>query len=420
MIEMVKTEGQTSNTEQFIEEHPSVREWLVNRAEGTRQRYGMAMRVFCEGMHVTPKGFLKLNRKKATALSWTFLTTEQEIMVNGKKEKVVYVSEKPASARALRAAFISFYRHEHGERLNFDAGRGGKHEIHLRYKRSLEEETPSTEQFFNILDMATCLRDKTLWLCAFQTGCRQNVFQSLTYGMVKDKLDSNMLMLKITENHDSKLRHRNVPFYYTFLHQDAIEALREYCKKYHSSSSDDTPLFYARLYKRKTGKKPIWRSGLLMNYKNAVIRSGLDPKKFNFHGLRKACRKVLRHTKGLDDDYVEFRMGHTIKGSRSNYLDRHDIEFFKQQEALIDFSRNSSNNDVKELRERLEEKDREIQEVRQNGYIKTNEIKTLNQKYEELLAYTMKLSQVMLDEKTRKKLPMIDLKPIKIDGEPIE
>lgn len=411
---MVKTQGQTSSTEQFIEEHPSVREWLVNRAEGTRQRYGMAMRIFCEGMQVTPKQFLKLGRKKATALAWKFLTTEQEIIVNGKKEKVVYVREKPASARAIRAAFISFYRHEHGERLSFDAGRGGKHEIHLRYKRSLEEETASTEQFFKILDMATCLRDKTLWLCAFQTGCRQNVFQSLTYGMVKDKLDSELLMVKITENHDTKLRHRNVPFYYTFLHQDAIEALREYCKKYHSSSSDDTPLFYARLYKGKKGKKPIWRSGLLMNYKNAVLRAGLNPKKFNFHGLRKACRKVLRHTKGLDDDYVEFRMGHTIRGSRSNYLDRHDIEFFKEQEALIDFSRNGSNNNVKELRERLEQKDREIQELYQNGLGKTAEIADLRKDFEQLKAHTIKLSNIIYS-KAGKVKPEIDMTPIEED-----
>jgi len=415
-------------TRRFIEEHDVVQEWLSNRAEATQHRYGTALKNFCHSMNITPKQFLRLSRKNAVALVWKYLTTSQTVTYkykgkNGtsieRPQQTVYIKDKPASARIIRYALTSFYRSRHGESLPFDSSKGGKHYICKKYTRILEEHIPNKEQFYKICDMATTLRDRALWLVAFQSGCRLNVFQHLTFGMVKPLLYPQPqipLMLKITEDIDSKLQDRQIPFFYTFAHEEAVNALKAYCDKFHQDSDDDTPLFYARHYGDR-GKRFMQKCSLLKNFKNAVERAGFNPRGFTFHTLRKACRKVLYHSR-LEGDYGEFRMGHRLKGSRQSYFDMSDANFFRQQEDLIDFTRHGSKNlAIRELREQLQQRDAEIEALRENGTAKTDAIKNLQQEFAELKSYTMNLSQAMLGSKLAKKLPLTENEILKDEEE---
>lgn len=81
---------------------------------------------------------------------------------------------------------------------------------------------------------------------SFIIGCRVNVLEPIISGHVKDQLDNDIAVLKITGELDHKLRGRNIPFYYTFLNGKATEILRSYCRAKHKESTSETPLFYTR------------------------------------------------------------------------------------------------------------------------------------------------------------------------------
>lgn len=339
--------GKAIMSEEFIKAHPAVKEWLEHRPQNTRRSYASILKRFGEFSNITPKEFQMLDRKKARDVVWNYVKT---------------LLNKPSVADITMSALKSFYRNHDGETLPFDSHRGGKHYFNsLRRKKAAYEHVPTKKEFYEIVDMVTNLRDRTIDLVLFQSGIRVNAICRLTYGMVRQQLQENKtpLRLRITDEIDTKLQGYSIAFYDTFIGKETIEALKKYCELKHQNSSDDTLLFLSKTW------KPMTTGLILENFKKAVRKSGLDPKTVWVHTIRKSFRRAVRHAPIDDDDFKEAIMGHVIPGSRENYFDRNDPEEIEAEYMKIDFSREGKRADLEPLQRGLVNQTLEVQTLKE-------------------------------------------------------
>jgi len=162
-----------------MQQHPQVSEWLKDRPISTQIKYGSALKHFCDSAGISPTEFQDLEKKKARDLAWSYI----------KEFKGSY----PAKASSDLAALRSFYRFKDGETLPFDARKGGKHYIQLYRKKAKYEKIPNKNEAYRIIDAATGLRDRAMFLLLLQSGCRLNVLLHLRVGKLC-KLSGNIAM----------------------------------------------------------------------------------------------------------------------------------------------------------------------------------------------------------------------------------
>ena len=332
--------------EPFIKAHPEVEAWLKNRPQSTKKVFAARLEEFCRGMNVTPEEWRRLDKFEARDLAWKYIEPQ--------------IREHPTVAQAYLTTLKSWFRNLNGETLSLDSSRGGKHYLHVTHKKHATEHIPDKTEMYQIVDMASSLRDKSILLFLFQSGVRVNVLQHLTYGDVADQLDQDIIALKITGDLDYKLRGRDIPFYYTFLNGEGTETLRRYCNLHHKNSKPDTPLFYTK------GKKSISQAWVWRIVKMCVERAGFDRNTMSTHTIRKAFRKIVRRSPIEDDDDREQIMGHKIKQSREAYFDKKDVPLIKEAYLKCNFMREQPQSEVTKLRKQLEtsETKRLIQETR--------------------------------------------------------
>jgi len=355
--------------EQFMEQHEDVKAWLKDRPENTKRIFARELRTFCDELAISPEEWRDLDKFKARDLAWKFISTK--------------VASNPSVASTVMAALKSFYRNKNGEALPFDSTRGGKHALHVGLsKRGINEHIPSKQEAYQLIDMASSLRDKAILHFLFQTGVRVNVIQHLKLKDVADQLDKEVIALKVTGDLDHKLRSRDIPFYYTFLNGEGVETLRRYITLAHKQRRLDTPLFST------SGHEAISQSYVLRIVKNCCRKAGLNPETIWTHSIRKAFRKVVRQA-DIDDDDKEMMMGHVLKGSRQSYFDSKDIAVILVAYRKCDFSREVPQSEVSKLKEQLE-KDLGFEHIK--GTLQQEQINKLET---ELLSIKEQLKQLL-------------------------
>jgi len=320
--------------EQFIKEHESVEAWLKNRPFNTRRAFANRLRRFCESVELEPEEWRGLDRFKARDYAWQYVEP--------------LIREHSTVAAGFLITLKSWFRNLNGEQLPFDSTRGGKHWIHIHYKKPAYEHIPDKKEMFQIVDMASSLRDKAILLLLFQSGVRVNVLEHLKYGDVVDQLDKDTITLKITGDLDHKLRSRDIPFYITFVNGEAAETLKQYCRHKHKRVIKDRPLFYT------SGKKAITQKWIWEVVKMCVERAGLDPKTISTHTIRKAFRKVVRRADIRDDDDKEQLMGHKLKQSREAYYDKNDVSLILKAYQRCNFTREVPESEMTKLKQQLD------------------------------------------------------------------
>jgi len=319
--------------EKFMEAYPEVAGWLKDRPLETRRKFAAYLKKFCDSTGMKPEEWRSLDKFEARDLAWKYVKP--------------YIAESPSVAYAGLIALKSFFRNKNGEQLPFDSGRGGKHYIHVRSKKLAIEHIPNKGEMYQIIDMASSLRDKAILLLLFQSGGRVNVLEHLSYSDVQEQLDKDIITLKITGDLDHKLRGRDIPFYYSFVNGEGAQTLKQYCQVTHKNSKPTAPLFPT--YKGKAVTKQwVWQI-----VKNCVRRAGFNPKTVWTHTIRKAFRKIVRQT-NIDDDDKEQLMGHVIPGSRASYYDNKDVDLIKKAYQKCNFSREIPQSETQKLREQLE------------------------------------------------------------------
>jgi len=318
---------------------------LERRPVGTQKNYVLHLRKFCEFSHVTPEQFQGMDPKTARDLAWSYLRT---------------TLDRPSVASLASAALKSFYRNHDGVTLPFDGSKGGKHNIHNRRTKACFEHVPTKQEVYQIIDMSPSLRDKAMFLTLFQSGIRANALLRLKYGHVREQLEkgTDPLHLQITDELDTKLRGYDLPFYDAFLGAEAVDALKRYCQMAHKTSTDDT-----RLFKLKATTS-IWT-----NFKRCIQRAGFDRKTMWVHSLRKSYMAQLRKA-NLQDEVCQVLMGHRLRGSRENYMNRNDaVEQLREAYGKADFSREGKTTESRQDAElmrldfKVADKDEEIRRL---------------------------------------------------------
>lgn len=320
--------------EQFLEKHESVEAWLRNRPFNTRRAFANRLRRFCESVDVEPEEWRHLNKFEARDLAWQYVEP--------------LIREHSTVAAGLLITLKSWYRNLDGEQLPLDSRRGGKHWIHIHYKKPAYEHIPDKTEMYRIVDMASSLRDKAALLFLFQSGCRVNVLEHIKYGDVADQLDQDTITLKITGDLDHKLRSRDIPFYITFLNGEAAETLKQYCRLKHKRAINARALFYT------SGNKAVTQKWIWEVVKMCVERAGLDPKTISTHTIRKAFRKIVRRADIRDDDDKEQLMGHQLKQSREAYYDKNDVSLILKAYQRCNFTREVPESEMTKLKQQLD------------------------------------------------------------------
>jgi len=353
--------------QKFIEENEDVKAWLKGRPLNTTRMFARRVKDFCKQMCISPSEWRSLDKFKARDLAWKYIQSK---------------SEMPAVAHVSLAALKSFYRNKDGEVLPFDSSRGGKHFMHVPLKKAAEEHIPNKTEMYQIIDMAANLRDKSILLFLFQTGCRVNVIQHLKLKHIMEGLDKDVFTLKITPDLDNKLRNRNISFYYSFLNGEAAETLKRYVALAHKRMNPEANLFYTQKSHAAISQAYVW-----CIVKNCAKKAGLNEKTLWTHSLRKAFRKIVRAA-DIDDDSKEFFMGHVIRGSREAYFDKHDVETLLSEYRKCNFMREVPKSEFEKLREQLtnERTQRALDQDRINSL--ESELQTIKQQLTKLLEKT--------------------------------
>ena len=221
--------------------------------------------------------------------------------------------------------------------------------MHVPLKKAAEEHIPNKTEMYQIIDMAANLRDKSILLFLFQTGCRVNVVQHLKLKHILDYLDKDTFVLKVTPDLDFKLRGRDIPFYYTFVNGEAAETLKRYVALAHKRMNPEANLFYTQKSHAAISQAYVW-----CIVKNCSKKAGLNPQNMWTHSIRKAFRKIVRQA-DIDDDDKEELMGHVIKGSRQSYYDSKDVDVILAAYRKCNFVREIPESETEKLRTQIED-----------------------------------------------------------------
>jgi integrase len=200
------------------------------------------------------------------------------------------------------------------------------------------------------------LRDRAAILVLLNSGLRQGTLRGLRYGDIRQELEGGVVPLKILVYPEMKkvvpeACKGNVP-YYTFIGQDAVDALKAYLQEYEAQVGkleDEDVVFSSWKHDHilRERRRPMGRSGMLRLVKDAAQRAGIERwKDVHPHCLRKAFESALREDneegRKLDLKTQEFLLGHILPGSQENYYDRSKVDWVRKEYAKLNFTANPS------------------------------------------------------------------------------
>ncbi len=229
-----------------------------------------------------------------------------------------------------------------------------------------------------LVDHARTPRDRAIVLFHFQGGLDVSTLCDLNYGDVVEGLEKNNHPLKI-----ETMRVKSGVEFYTFVGQDAIDALKAYLADMASRGvefTNKTPLFL-----QERGKNRLKTHNIQTMMKDLAVRAGFvtvgnNGNSFNplgTHSLRESFGSLMINS-GVPDTIVDFWLGHQIGDMAKAYKET-QFENLKQmyleREHLFAVSTSKGENE-KTKAEVKEVKDDLYQLHLENKQMKT-EIKSL-------------------------------------------
>ena len=298
--------------------YPAVRDWIDNyTSDSTRKHklYGF-QKVLQASRLKDPADLLKLSDSEAKSLV--------------KRVAQFYLQKgKPTWARGIVITMKGFYE-AHDRELKFK--RSERIRTPVSKKRAVEY-IPTSSDVYRMADVSGSKRNKAAILSLFQSGVRVGCLCNWTYGMVEKQLFPEVKVpveIKVTPGMDSKLNLYGLPYYVTFLHEEAAQALRDYLEErrergWKPKASD--PVFVTE---SSASQGEPWEPGNVWEIvKRSAELAELKPEAVWTHCLRKSFRKVL-NASPIDEDTKEALMGHKLPGSRGSYFDYHDTDEAKR------------------------------------------------------------------------------------------
>jgi integrase len=294
----------------------------------------------CKASGLDPQQLVELGDKEAKAI---IKRVSQEKLQSG----------HAAMARRIQIAMKGFFEANDRE-LRFRK----VERIKVPAKKVSVEVIPDKIQAYNMADVSRSLRNRSIILCAFQSGVRIGCLCKWRYGHVKDQLYPEIkvpVRIKVTSDMDSKIAGYGLSYYYAFLAAEGAQALKDYIEERKRKGwvpKDDDPIFVTEgTASRGEQLTPqhVWEI-----VKNAAEKASFKREAVWTHVLRKTFRKVLNGTP-IDEDTKETLMGHKLPGSRGSYFDYHDVDEVAEKYMKVEWGRTPETRIEKQLREAREE-----------------------------------------------------------------
>jgi integrase len=265
------------------------------------------------------------------------------------KEAIQDFCDGYAAKKKYRTAHLylnclrSFLRHNGKKDLDLDDTYAWK-----RSKRP--ERVPTRDEVYRMADVSD-LRDKAVLLCDFQSGLRNATLRALTYGDIKDQIETDATVISIHVTPQLKERvaeacKENVE-QFTFFGKKATEALRVYLeerKRRYGPIGDDEPLFrsHSNIPDATARSQPITEDALQRLVKKAARRAGIKEwEDVRFHSLRKTFKAVLDAGflgggGQLAEDDKEYLMGHVLPGQKAPYHNA-NVDVLQERYSRLDW-----------------------------------------------------------------------------------
>ncbi len=249
-----------------------------------------------------------------------------------------------------------------------------------------------------LVDHARTPRDRAIVLFHFQGGLDVSTLCDLNYGDVAEGLEKNSHPLKI-----ETMRVKSGVEFYTFVGQDAIDALKAYLADMGSRGvefSNKTPLFV-----QERGKKRLKTHNIQTMMKDLAVRAGFvtvgnNGNSFNplgTHSLRESFGSLMINS-GVPDTIVDFWLGHEIGDMAKAYKEtqfENLKHMYLEREHLLSVSASKGENE-KTKAEVKEVKDDLYQLHLENKQMK-KEIKLLNSQIGDMYTFVHENLDPLID-----------------------
>jgi integrase len=274
--------------------------------------------------------------------------SDEEVKNCIKRACLLKVGEEKYSASRRVFYVAKRFLEINGREVNFNRSERGMLLKRIRKKLG-REYIPSREEIYRMVDAVPDkgfrqqLRERAILLCLWQSGVRASCLCSWRYGMFRDQLWPSIkvpLRIKVLAHRprgindcavDRKLSSYGMGYYYTFLHEEAAKALRDYLDarmRERWTPRDSDPVFVTE--GSTSQDKPISSMHLIEIVKNMGKQIGIDPDSIWTHCIRKSFRKAL-YRAGVDNDVAEALMGHKLAGSKTSYFDYKDVALVEKE-----------------------------------------------------------------------------------------
>lgn len=250
----------------------------------------------------------------------------------------------PSIAKALVLALKSLYSYYEKPELKFRRG-----EFSYMAHRIRGEKILTNPEVYSVASAARALGGRTNFiygarnaaevLYLFGGGFRDGTILRFPIKAVYEFLYPEVqfcAIIKITDEIDTKLRLVSIPYYYTGLHREALQAIRNYLdlRKKRDGGLDQNGLLFTS---RASIVKPHLQTNFAQMYSRAIVSAGFVKGTSWPHLLRKSFKRVLVKA-GIDPELRESMMGHRVEGVKGNYWDYHNPDIVYEVYRQADFS----------------------------------------------------------------------------------
>ena len=267
-------------------------------------------------------------------------------------------SYTPSTRMFKLAVIVSFFKHN---RIPVEPEKQ-KHVYVKFHNRDI-----AREEVRRILNHVN-LRDRTFFLMMLESGLRPITLVQLRYKHIKRDFEANRVPMMIEL--PSELLKDRVSARWTFIGQDAFQSLKEHLKPRMPLKNEDVIFQPERKDATKPHPSP---AAFSRKFSNVALKLGIaekeeykKPKKIRLYCLRKWFNNNCRYD-GFDSAYKEFWIGHQT--TQTAYIardpQRHREEYSKAYPNLRIYKPTESET-TQELRKRLEERDKELTELRED------------------------------------------------------
>lgn len=249
-----------------------------------------------------------------------------------------------------------------------------------------------------LVDHARTPRDRAIILFHFQGGLDVSTLCDLNYGDIAEELEKNSHPLKV-----ETMRVKTGIDFYTFVGQDAIDAVKAYIADMESRGvefTNKTPLFL-----QERGKKRLKTHNIQTMMKDLAVRAGFvthgnNGNSFNplgTHSLRESFGSLMINS-GVPNTIVDFWLGHEIGDMAKAYKEtqfENLKKMYLEREHLLAVS--SSKGENERTRAEVKEVKDDLYNLHAENASMKKEIKSLETQIANIYGYVQKNLDPLLD-----------------------